>query len=187
MTHSYARHDSFIRVMWQSSRIIITGMMMDIVIPLVLGAKRPGYMTVAFARPYDLKMSSIGDRLRCVQPTMFLGVPRVWEKIAEKMKAIGKSTKGIKKVLATWAKAKGLEHARNCQMGGSGAKPAFYGLANKLVLSKVKMALGLNQCKFGFTGAAPITTETLEYFGQLGIQINEIYGMSKFIHSHRYV
>mmetsp|Transcript_49195 Transcript_49195/g.72149 ORF Transcript_49195/g.72149 Transcript_49195/m.72149 type:complete len:764 (-) Transcript_49195:375-2666(-) len=157
----------------------VAGMMMDIVIPLVLGAKRPGYMTVAFARPYDLKMSSIGDRLRCVQPTMFLGVPRVWEKIAEKMKAIGKSTKGIKKVLATWAKAKGLEHARNCQMGGSGAKPAFYGLANKLVLSKVKMALGLNQCKFGFTGAAPITTETLEYFGQLGIQINEIYGMSE--------
>lgn len=157
----------------------VAGMMMDIVIPLILGAKRPGYMTVAFARPYDLKMSSIGDRLRTVQPTMFLGVPRVWEKIAEKMKAVGKSTTGIKKVLATWAKSKGLQHARNCQMGGSGAKPAFYGLANKLVLSKVKMALGLNQCKFGFTGAAPITTETLEYFGQLGIQINEVYGMSE--------
>ena len=83
------------------------------------------------------------------------------------------------KVLATWAKAKGLEHAKNCQMGGSGAKPAFYGLANKIVLSKVKAALGLSKCKFGFTGAAPITTETLEYFGQLGIQINEVYGMSE--------
>jgi long-chain-fatty-acid--CoA ligase ACSBG len=39
-------------------------------------------------------------------------VPRVWEKIAEKMKAIGKSTKGLKLTLAKWAKAKGLEHAR---------------------------------------------------------------------------
>ena len=157
----------------------VAGMMMDIVIPMVLGAKRPGYMSVYFARPYDLKMSSIGDRLRTVQPTMFLGVPRVWEKIAEKMKAVGKSTTGLKKTLATWAKAKGLEHARNCQMGGSGAKPAFYSLADKIVLSKVKSALGLNKCKFGFTGAAPITTETLEYFGQLGIQINEVYGMSE--------
>ena len=35
---------------------------------------------------------------------------------------------------------------------------------------------GLDACKFGFTGAAPIMTETLEYFGQLGIQINEVYG-----------
>ena len=157
----------------------VAGMMMDIVIPMVLAAKRPGYMTVHFARPYDLKMSSIGVRLRTVQPTMFLGVPRVWEKIAEKMKAVGKSTKGVKKMLATWAKAKGLAHAQNCQMGGSGAKPAFYGLADKVVLSKVKAALGLNKCKFGFTGAAPITTETLEYFGQLGIQINEVYGMSE--------
>ena len=43
-------------------------------------------------------------------------------------------------------KAKGLEHAKNCQMGGSGAKPAFYGLANKIVLSKVKAALGLSKC-----------------------------------------
>ena len=68
---------------------------------LVLAAKRPGYMSVAFARPYDLKMGSIGDRLRTVEPTVFLGVPRVWEKIAEKMKAVGKSTKGLKKVTLT--------------------------------------------------------------------------------------
>ena len=79
----------------------VAGMMMDIVIPLVLAAKRPGYMSVAFARPYDLKMGSIGDRLRTVEPTVFLGVPRVWEKIAEKMKAVGKSTKGLKKVTLT--------------------------------------------------------------------------------------
>jgi acyl-CoA synthetase (AMP-forming)/AMP-acid ligase II len=37
----------------------------------------------------------------------------------------------------------------------------------------------LQECKFGFTGAAPITVETLEYFGALGIQINEVYGMSE--------
>jgi long-chain-fatty-acid--CoA ligase ACSBG len=43
----------------------------------------------------------------------------------------------------------------------------------------VKLNLGLDQCKFGFTGAAPIQTQTLEYFGSLGIQINEVYGMSE--------
>jgi long-chain-fatty-acid--CoA ligase ACSBG len=157
----------------------VAGMMMDIVIPLVLSAKRPGYMSVCFARPYDMKMGSLGDRLRTVKPTVFLGVPRVWEKISEKLKAVGATTTGLKKTIATWAKSKGLEHAYNCQMGGSGAYPPFYSVANKLVLSKVKAALGLDECKFGFTGAAPISTETLEYFGQLGIQINEVYGMSE--------
>jgi hypothetical protein len=90
------------------------------------------------------------------------GVPRVWEKISEKMRAIGASIEGLKKKISTWAKAKGLEHAMACQVGGDGSYPCMYGLADKLVLSKVKENLGLDACKFGFTGAAPIMTETLE-------------------------
>ena len=65
------------------------------------------------------------------------------------------------------------------EMGGSGAYPCCYGLAEKIVFSKVKANLGLDCCKFGFTGAAPIMVDTLAYFGQLGIQINEVYGMSE--------
>jgi long-subunit acyl-CoA synthetase (AMP-forming) len=37
----------------------------------------------------------------------------------------------------------------------------------------VKQKLGLDCCKYALTGAAPISTDTLEYFGALGIQINE--------------
>jgi len=157
----------------------VAGMMLDIIAPICMAASGPGWCTVHFARPYDLKLGTVGDRLRCVKPTIFLGVPRVWEKIAEKMKAVGAKTKGVKKAIAAWAKAKGLEHQRNCQLGGTGAKPWWHSWADALVLSKVKAALGLEECKFGFTGAAPITTDTLEYFGSLGIQINEVYGMSE--------
>jgi len=157
----------------------VAGMMVDIITPLVLTAKRAGHMSVGFARPYDLKAGSVGDRLRAIRPTLFLGVPRVWEKIAEKMKAVGAATKGLKKKISTWAKAKGLEHQRACQLGGTGEYPPFYGVAEAIVLGNVKKALGLEHCKFGFTGAAPISTDTLEYFGQLGIQINEVYGMSE--------
>lgn len=56
--------------------------------PLVMSNYEESWFTVHFARPYDLKAGTIGDRLRAVRPTMFLGVPRVWEKIAEKMKAM---------------------------------------------------------------------------------------------------
>ena len=95
------------------------------------------------------------------------------------MKAMGKSTKGAKLVIARWAKGKGLAHARNMQLGGSGAYSFGYSVADKIVLCTVKEALGLQDCKFGLTGAAPISAETLEYFGSLGIQLNEVYGMSE--------
>jgi long-chain-fatty-acid--CoA ligase ACSBG len=47
------------------------------------------------------------------------------------------------------------------------------------VQKKVKEALGLSKMKYAFTGAAPISKETLEFFGVLGININEVYGMSE--------
>lgn len=157
----------------------VAGMAIDILLPVKACADTNCWFTVFFARPYDLKVGSFGDRLRAVQPTYFLGVPRVWEKIAEKMKALGAKTKGLKLKIAKFAKDKGLEHARNCEMGGNGEYPPFYGIAEKLVLSKVAAALGMGKLKFGFTGAAPISVETLSYFGALGIQINEVYGMSE--------
>ena len=52
------------------------------------------------------------------------------------------------------------------------------GIANKL-LNKIKQALGLEKAIITFTGAAPITVETLEYFGSLGICVCEVYGMSE--------
>ena len=157
----------------------VAGMVLDIIAPLYATAMMSGWVTVHYARPYDLKKGTVGNRLRAVKPTIFLGVPRVWEKIALKIKAIGAQTKGVKRIIASWCKGKGLEHATNCQLGGSGEYPPFYKIADKLVLSKIKAKLGLQCCKFAFTGAAPISTETLSYFGALGIQVNEVYGMSE--------
>merc|ERR1712119_40947 len=60
-----------------------------------------------------------------------------------------------------------------------GKQVCGHGPANKIVFSKVKGAIGLQDCRFAFTGAAPIRVDTLEYFGSLGININEVYGMSE--------
>jgi len=157
----------------------VAGMMLDIVCPVVMTAVSEGFQTIYFARVYDLKAGTLKDRLQVCKPTVFLGVPLVWEKIADRIRAIGAETTGVKKMIATWAKEKGLAYAKNCQLGGSGSKPFGYGLADSLVLSKIKANLGLQELKFGMTGAAPIRVDTLEYFGQLGIEINEVYGMSE--------
>jgi long-chain-fatty-acid--CoA ligase ACSBG len=157
----------------------VAGMMVDIVCPVVGAAMSPSWVTAYFARAYDLKAGSLKDRLQAARPTLFLGVPLVWEKIADKMRAIGASVTGVKKSLATWAKGLGLSYAHSCQLGGEGAKPWGYAAADTVILSKIKANLGLHECKFGFTGAAPIRVDTLEYFGQLGLFINEVYGMSE--------
>jgi long-chain-fatty-acid--CoA ligase ACSBG len=156
----------------------VAGMLVDIVVPVVASAFTVSWFEVGFARPYDLKIGSLKDRLCAVRPTFFLGVPRVWEKVSEGLKAMGAKTKGTKKKIVTWAKAKSLEYQMNCQMGGTGIKPSGLGTAG-ILTGKIKGALGLDEMKFGATGAAPITTDTLEYFGALNIQINELYGMSE--------
>jgi len=156
----------------------VAGMMVDIVCPAVVAASRPGCVTIFFARNYDLKAGTIKDRLCAARPTMFLGVPLVWEKIADKLRMVGAATKGAKKAIADSAKNAALTAARDAQHGGTGGKPFGHGAATA-VLGKIKQQLGLDQCVFGFTGAAPIRVDTLEYFGSLGLQINEVYGMSE--------
>ncbi len=122
-------------------------------------------------------IEKLGDNLKEVRPTIFLAVPRVWEKIQAKMVAAGKDTKGLKRKLVDWAKRKGLEAGYAAQDGKP--EPMFTGLADKLVHSKVRAALGLDECRLQITSAAPISRSTLEFFLALGIPIMEVYGMSE--------
>lgn len=156
----------------------VAGMMVDIICPLLV--TNPKGCCVCFARSYDLKTMTLGERLKAVRPTLFLGVPRVWEKIQEKMMAMvaANPPTGVALMVARTGKEKGLAHQLNCQMGGSGAKECCHCLAEK-VGNTVRARLGLDACNFAFTGAAPVKRETQEYFGALGININEVYGMSE--------
>ena len=52
-----------------------------------------------------------------VRPTRFLGVPRVWEKIQERLLEVGKGNTGIKKLVADWAKRAAFKHHED-QMAG---------------------------------------------------------------------
>merc|ERR1719379_1030635 len=105
--------------------------MLDITTPIMVtanGANGRGWSTLFFSRAYDLKAGTIKDRLCAAQPTAFLGVPLVWEKIADKIRALGADLSDRKKAMGAWAKEKGLQHAYNCQLGGSGRTPGVVGL-----------------------------------------------------------
>jgi long-chain-fatty-acid--CoA ligase ACSBG len=150
----------------------IAAQMLDLHVPMAYGSK------IFFARPDALK-GSLPVTLKRVKPTIFFGVPRVWEKIAEKLKAAGKLTTGVKRKLVDWAKSKGAAYSIEKQHGRSQQPPCCFGCANSLVLTKIKAKLGLTECRLAATGAAPIAMETLQLFANLDIQIYELYGMSE--------
>ena len=144
----------------------IAGQMMDIWVPVV------NLSTVIFADKMALKGTLLAT-LQEARPTTFFGVPRVWEKIMEGMKAKGRETKGLKKKVADACKKAGLDHHLM-------NKDTFmYTIGQKAVYSKVREALGLDRCTAFYSGAAPISGETIKYFLSLDIVVHELYGMSE--------
>ena len=157
----------------------IAAQLLDIGLPACCGCK------IHFARPDALK-GTIGKTLANVQPNIMFGVPRVWEKIAAKIKAVGAQSKGLKKVISTWAKNLGAQYSDSRQ-GFTNGKPNYYnvsapcgyGCANCLVFGKVRGLLGLNNCRIAITGAAPIGKDTLDFWCALDFPIMEVFGQSE--------
>jgi long-subunit acyl-CoA synthetase (AMP-forming) len=136
-----------------------------------------GPMVAGACSYFAESLEKLGDNLREIHPTVFLGVPRVWEKIQAKMQQAGAQNTGLKKKIAAWARGVGLKGGYADQNGKP--RPLLWGLANKLVFSTVREKLGFDQCRICVTSAAPISKDTLEFFLSLGIPIMEVYGMSE--------
>ena len=68
--------------------------------------------------------------------------------------------------------------------GAAGRTPLSYQIAKKIVFKKVRKALGLDRCNKCYTGAAPITKDSLEFFLSLDIPLYELYGMSESTGPH---
>ncbi|XP_033858027.1 long-chain-fatty-acid--CoA ligase ACSBG2-like isoform X1 [Acipenser ruthenus] len=154
----------------------IAAQMIDIWLPIKYGG------VIYFAQPDALK-GSLAITLKEVRPTAFMGVPRVWEKMQEKMKSVGAKSSTVQRRVASWAKDVGLQTNLN-KMHGNSSLPFSYRLAKKLVFKKVRKALGLDRCTKCYTGAAPITKDTLEFFLSLDIPLYELYGMSESTGPH---
>ncbi|HET9317033.1 MAG TPA: AMP-binding protein, partial [Vicinamibacteria bacterium] len=122
-------------------------------------------------------LEALPDNMREVRPTVFFGVPRVWEKIQARMQAVGAAAPPLRRRIAAWARRVGLAGGYAMQ---SGRRPPWtYGLAKRLVFDKVRDRLGLDQAKICLASAAPISLATLEFFLSLGLPILEVYGMTE--------
>lgn len=136
---------------------------------------------------YGLQITTVDDpknvlsALTEVRPTIFLGVPRIWIKVKAGLQAAVATGSPVKRALATWALRAGRARARaasaNRALGVVGK--LRYTVADRLVLSKVRAQLGMDQLRLGVTGAAPIPPEVHEFVLGLGIPVCEAYGMTE--------
>lgn len=139
-------------------------------------------LQVWFAQPDALK-GSLGATLKDVRPTVFFGVPRVWEKIYDKMQQVAKGTTGLKKMVSTFAKEQASDYWKSQQYGSEHGGPWFYPVA-QVILGKVREALGLDRCFACYVGAAPLEVRIIEYFASIDIPIYDVFGQSECCGPH---
>ncbi len=130
---------------------------------------------------YAESLDKVADNLREIQPTTFFGVPRIWEKFYTAVSAKLSEAAGVKRSILDWARgvARQVHAARNRGREPGPLLAVQYKLADRLVFSKLKPALGLGRTHMCVSGAAPISKEILDFFASLDIVIHEIYGQSE--------
>ncbi|MCA9945202.1 MAG: long-chain fatty acid--CoA ligase [Ardenticatenaceae bacterium] len=123
----------------------------------------------------------LNKNLKEVKPTVFFGVPRIFERFQAGVAAQLSQATGVKAKIAAWARSVGTKattlHNRGQSPGGLLALQ--YKLAEKLVFSTVKEGLGLSEARVLIVSAAPISPDILHYFASLDMPILELYGQSE--------
>ena len=125
---------------------------------------------------YCSKFDKLPQAMHEIRPTVFVGVPRVFEKIREE--AIRRTSQSpIKKRLLAWALGVGAAH-RETVYAGRQPDSLLWKLASKLVYSKVREAFG-GRVKIFVSGGAPLGVDTINWFASAGIALWEGYGLTE--------
>ena len=142
-----------------------------------------GGATVWFADKTALQ-GTLVDTLLEARPTRFIGVPRVYEKMNERLVEVGTRAGGLRKVVADWAKAQASSHHLAVMGGEGGGAGLGYQLARRLILAQVHRRLGLDRAAHPtqgglYSGASPLSLQTFHYFLSLDLPILELLGSSE--------
>jgi long-chain acyl-CoA synthetase len=156
---------------------------------------RPGLVSISFlplchitARHLDFAMLNLGvtlaycpfldqmpRSLQEVRPSIFVAVPRVYEKIYAQAE---QKAKGLPmRAIFDWALAVG-QHNKSEILAGRTPTSRSWKLANKLVFSKVRQGLG-GRVETFISGGAPLGRELAEWYASVGIRIHEGYGLTE--------
>ncbi len=134
------------------------------------------YLYAGYSVYYAESLETLGENIKEVKPHMFNTVPRLLEKIYDKIVAKGYELSGIKKKLFFWALALGHKYDPNIDQGG------WYNwqlkMANKIIFSKWREALG-GEIQQINSGASALQPRLLRVFWAAEIKICEGYGLTE--------
>lgn len=148
----------------------IAAQVIDIFLPTRVGGR------VYFAKPDALK-GTLLETIVEVRPTLFFAVPRIYEKIKERLEDAFTNMRPLKKALLNLAMNKSYQYSDSI-IKGDAVKSCGYLMVEPLI-NKMKTALGLNKVRNFFSGGAPFAMDTLTFFMKLNIIICETYGMTE--------
>jgi long-chain acyl-CoA synthetase len=139
-----------------------------------------GHLYVGFTMAYAENIEHIRSYLKEVNPTILLGVPRIFEKIYTSIKT-KIQTNFIQKEIFNKACQIGFEVSRLQQRHEAIDFSLYvqYQVCRKLVFDKLKVDIFGTQLKFAICGGAPLSKEVAEFFHAMGILLLEGYGLTE--------
>src|SRR5579862_31390 len=130
---------------------------------------------------FAASIAEMPDQVRDLRPTCFVGVPRVWEKMAATISETIEALPSTRRRLARWAITVGEQAVDRGQRGEAPTRlqRLRHRVADRVVLQRIREATGLHQARTLITGAAPISVNVLRFFHAIGLEVLEGYGMSE--------
>jgi len=143
-------------------------------------------MLTSFVPVYIGSQVNFGESIRTVQedlrevaPTMFLGVPRIWEKLHAAIHIKLQETGGLRRALFHKAYNACKPLAEKPRSAWSTADKLTYAASYWLVFRALQNFIGLRNAHVALTGAAPIPPDVVRFFRVLGVPLIEVYGLTE--------
>ncbi len=138
------------------------------------------YLVNGISVYYAESVEKVPDNLSEVMPTIFIGVPRIFEKVFAKAKLKAAQNGGMKETIFDWAVSVSQDYAMSREKGGS---PGFglglkHKLADRLVFSKLRDFFG-GRVRYCITGGAALSDDIYLTFTGAGIPIMQGYGLTE--------
>jgi long-chain acyl-CoA synthetase len=129
---------------------------------------------------YAESVATVAQNLQEVNPHVFVSVPRVYEKVLSRVQETVAAGSPVKQKIFAWAQGVAREAMpyRMKHKTPPGLLGIKLGLADKLVLGKVRARLG-SRFQFAISGGAPLARDVAEFFWGIGVPIYEGYGLSE--------
>ena len=124
---------------------------------------------------------TIPENVREIAPTIFVAVPRVWEKFYSGVMISLKEAGALQQATYAWAIGVGSRIAERvlAQQEVSGWLKLQYHIAGVLALNNVRKLIGIHRARILFTGAAPISADLIRWYLALGVPMLEVWGMTE--------